>query len=96
MTSDFTFSNEKSKEHFYMYMILGSYKTPKERQNTGSSQHGHVFGTANPEDPSSTVAFFLNWNKGDSITGMDRCVLWDALYRDNFTPKFSHWNISCA
>ena len=49
-------------------MIVGTYKTPKERQNTGSSQHSHVFGTANPEDANSTGAFFLNWNNGDSIT----------------------------
>ena len=50
-------------------VIAGSYETPTERK-TGepSGMHGHVFGSANPEDEVTVGAFFMIWRNGKSIT----------------------------
>ncbi len=46
---------------------LGKYVTPRERA-TGTGTHGHLFGTANPDDEKTVGAFFIIWQNGKSIT----------------------------
>ena len=61
---------EMSCSHLINFFLLsGTYETPAERlSKTASGKHGKIFGAANPEKPDTTGAFFINWNKGQSIT----------------------------
>ncbi len=48
-------------------VFSGKYETPTERA-TGTGTHGHLFGTANPDDEKTVGAFFIIWQNGKSIT----------------------------
>ena len=54
----------------YVFYSVGEYRTAVEREKgSAGSTHSNVYGVANVQDVNSTLALFVVWKKGASVTG---------------------------